>query len=290
MKKRVRFLILTILLLACVSSVLTSCLGTFYYMSMLKDYTSDDVEGNIVWQINDDGTGAVIAGISDKYYDYNMVIPETVEIEGKEYPVVEIGARALQNLDMVWSIELPSSLNKIGDSAFFDCDDLSHIVIPEGVIEIGKDAFMKCESLKKLTLPESLKSIGSKCFSDCVSLESVALPSKIKTLEEGVFNGCAALISCDLKSVVSIGKYAFSGCTSLTDITLPRSVRSVYESAFLNCDSLINVTFKNTKEWSCLSSSSETNGINISDTDLADPAKAAKYLMSTYCNYYWKRG
>ena len=90
--------------------------------------------------------------------------------------------------------------------------------------------------------------------------------------------------------VISIGDSAFDGCGSLTSITIPDSLTSIGSYAFEDCSGLTRVIFENPNGWWRSSNSTATSGTGISSSALADPSIAATYLMSTYCNYYWKRG
>ena len=62
--------------------------------------------------------------ISSLKYSGNVVIPGSVEYEGKKYSVTEIG-----------------------DYAFYTCRNLTSITIPANVTSIGHDAFHGCSSL-----------------------------------------------------------------------------------------------------------------------------------------------
>lgn len=64
----------------------------------------------------------------------------------------------------VLSITLPSTIEKIGYRAFYNCYKLEEIVIPEGVKSIGDEAFSYCLWLTKIELPSTLTSIGNKAF------------------------------------------------------------------------------------------------------------------------------
>ena len=60
-------------------------------------------------------------------------------------------------------IEIPSSVKKIGDSAF-DLSTVSEIKFNEGLETIGNLAFNTWGSFEKITLPSTVKSIGEECF------------------------------------------------------------------------------------------------------------------------------
>ena len=133
MKKRVLLLVITLMLFACLICVSISCeahtnepIGN----GVGSGVDIDEVTENILYQLNEDSSGAVVVGIGGGFQGERIVIPDTTEINKKEYPVIEIGAKALQNFDTVKSVKLPVSLKKIGESAFFDCDILESIAIP----------------------------------------------------------------------------------------------------------------------------------------------------------------
>ena len=48
------------------------------------------------------------------------------------------------------SVELPSTVKTIGESAFIDCKDIETLVIPAKVIDIGSDAFEGCLNLRNV--------------------------------------------------------------------------------------------------------------------------------------------
>lgn len=121
------------LLIACLAGVFVACDTKTDEENNGADtgVEVDAIIKNILYQLNADGTGAIVTGIGSGFQGERIVIPDTTEINKKEYPVTEIGAKALQNFDTVKSVKLPASLKKIGESAFFDCDILESIAIPE---------------------------------------------------------------------------------------------------------------------------------------------------------------
>lgn len=89
--------------------------------------------------------------------------------------VREIGSYGFTGSELE-SITLPSSLQKIGECAFYKCSKLKRVVIPDGVLEIGKGAFSSCTSLEEIVIPESVKKLADDAFRGCFSLACVRIP------------------------------------------------------------------------------------------------------------------
>ena len=73
---------------------------------------------------------------------------------------------------------------------FMGCDSLTSIEIPSGVTTIGDTAFLECTSLSSITIPNTVTSIGSDAFGSCTSLSDVTIESTTKlTYNLGAFGG-----------------------------------------------------------------------------------------------------
>ena len=89
------------------------------------------------------------------------------------------------------SIEIPSSVKKIGARAFAG-NNFSSITVPKGVTEIGDYAFatknylLKDAEICKLELPEGLASIGRYAFRN-KKIAEVKLPATVEALPKNVF-------------------------------------------------------------------------------------------------------
>jgi len=133
---------------------------------------------------------------------------------------------------------IPSSVNSIGNFAFYNCSGLTSITIPNSVTSIGRYAFYNCNALNSVTIPPSVTTIERDAFSGCSGLTTLTIPSSITTIDRAVFGGCVKLTSVTIpSSVTKIGPYAFGGCT-FTSITIPNSVTSIEEGAFNYCSGL----------------------------------------------------
>jgi len=70
-----------------------------------------------------------------------IVIPETVTYNGKNYSVTSIGDDAFLHCSGLTSITIPNSVTYIGDHVFSYCSSLASITIPNSVTSIGIGAF-----------------------------------------------------------------------------------------------------------------------------------------------------
>ena len=155
----------------------------------------------------------------DKYYSGNVVIPETIEYDGKTYDVKMIDGAAFQESKLLKSVFIPKGVTSIGGGAFSFCEALETVNIPQGVTTIGSTTFFDCRSLKDIELPDNLTSIESSAFYNCHSLSSLKLGDKVTNITNGAFNGCSSLEKVWLGSGLErIGIWSFSGCNSLTDV------------------------------------------------------------------------
>lgn len=71
------------------------------------------------------------------------------------------------------SVQLPSSLKRLGGCAFFVCSNLRSVTLAEGVESIGMQAFESCSQLETITLPASVRHLESWAFQNASGLRSV---------------------------------------------------------------------------------------------------------------------
>ena len=157
----------------------------------------------------------VLKSIGDTAFQGNsiktVVLPDTVTSLGKgafatnptlekidlpngltEIPDSAFGSSDNKNwMTGLTSIEIPSSVQKIGARAFAG-NNFTNITIPKGVTEIGDYAFatknylLKDAEVCKLELPEGLTSIGRYAFRN-KKIAEVKLPATVESLPKNVF-------------------------------------------------------------------------------------------------------
>lgn len=73
---------------------------------------------------------------------------------------------------------------EIKDEEYAFCEDLIEVVLPTTLKRIGKSAFQECVNLEKINFPTSIEEIDDAAFCNCLSLVKPNLSDKVKI---GVF-------------------------------------------------------------------------------------------------------
>ena len=184
--------------------------------------------------------------------------------------VTTVGYSAFKRCSSLTTVtfEKESQLKTIGGDyyygAFSDCTALTSIEIPASVETIGNTAFSDCSSLATVTFEKGsrLKTIGNNAYYRCTSLTSIEIPASVETIEKKAFMHCSKLATVtfekgsQLKTIGGgysssshFGTYsdyygAFSDCSSLTSIEIPASVETIEATAFKRCSKLTTITFE----------------------------------------------
>ena len=108
-----------------------------YWLVVIQPNIPPVLDG-IGYEITNDSTVTIVGG-SDVTGD--VVIGETVVIEGKTYQVTGIGDNAFNGNTAITSITIPDGINTIGAGTFDGCSQLTTIIIGKGVTTIGEKAF-----------------------------------------------------------------------------------------------------------------------------------------------------
>ena len=185
-------------------------------------------------------------------YSGDVVIPESIQYNGKEYSVTGIGKMAFYKNSGLTSISLSNSIITIGDQAFEYCSSLSSIIIPDNVSSIGSFAFGECNNLTSVNIGKSVSSISSTTFRGCSELTSIVVDSQNKKYDSR--NNCNAIILTSSNilvvgckstkipnNVTGIAYLAFWDCIGLTSLVVPNSVTNIEAGAFSGCANLTTI-------------------------------------------------
>lgn len=121
-------------------------------------------------------------------------------------------------------IILPEGLTEIGDGAFSYAINLESVNIPSSLRKLGVYSFSDCIALKTspLILPEGLEKIPAACFLNCESLSEVSLPSTVRYIGEIAFYG-AKINKVNFKEGLQTMETAAFYATNLEEVVLPES-------------------------------------------------------------------
>lgn len=199
-------------------------------MAILHVSAYDFEEGGIYYNILPDGLSVEVTAGDEKYNVYgdqfDIVIPEKVEHNGKQYTVTAIGRIAFYQCGDMGTIDLPATINTFGSSAFYNCYFKKVFI---------HDLTAYCNIDNKGTMPPFYnyhnQYIDAKppLASGLLLLNNEPLKD-LSTLD----NNCK-----------QIPDYAFFGQSSLEDVTLPDSVGSIGNLAFYYCKNLKKISIGN---------------------------------------------
>lgn len=172
-------------------------------------------------QAKDPNTGATYVpnneSGTDKTVEYNkapesgnVVVPETVKINGETYTVTSIADNAFKNNKKIERIVIGTNIKTIGENAFMGCSNLQYVTIGKNVTTIKAKAFYKCKKLKSITIPSKVNKIGKQAFYGCKNLKTI----NIKTTKLTSKN---------------VGSKAFKGIHSKATIKVPKKKLSAYK-------------------------------------------------------------
>lgn len=139
------------------------------------------------------------------FLDGKELCGEVVIAEG----ITAIAAGAFYGNHQITSIQLPRTLERIGERAFCACTALKEIELPEKVTMLSNGVFAYCSQLERIFAEGMIKEVGEKACYQCERLKEV--PNLYQTkIGEDAFRGCRAWNSGVLVNV-QMGAYAFEG-------------------------------------------------------------------------------
>ena len=268
-----------------------------YAISGLENMTEFTYPGNVdFYGMDDNGRNNVING--------GGLQKLTIAKEVSKLP-----ASFCTNTEKLTVIEFESGsqLREIGKTAFYNTQALKSIDIPSTVTSIGESAFADCFSLEKIELGQ-VESLGENTFARCSSLETAKIQGSCDvTYPRNMFGTWGTGHSAaPLKTLeIDAGKIQFSlsnqkdsietvvlgdgvteipinfanGCTQLKSISLPDALTSVPNGAFMNCTKLAEVSIS---EKSKLTSIGNSAFLNTALTQIYVPQNVTSIGTSAF--------
>lgn len=201
-------------------------------------------------------------GLSTKYI--NRLIKDVTEIKNNAFRADEGNRDKFDKFsDLVaankMAIDIPSSVTKIGDQAFYNRVKVTGLNIHgNGGLEIGFEAFRGCDELANITPDNKELRIYKNAFRGCKQLKAFENMNnaKITYLGTGVFGDCRSMTNKFVNDVLTnyaangetkIPAYLFFGCNgqdghdgtdknknvcSFTDLNIPAQFTEIGDGAF----------------------------------------------------------
>ena len=95
-----------------------------------------------------------------------------------------IPAAFLESCDALIEVEIPTHIEHIDESAFYDCNNIDSITVPKNVIELASWSLAGCEELRKIVILGDLKRIDRLAFGQNLKLEVIYCTQKTAELIE----------------------------------------------------------------------------------------------------------
>ena len=203
----------------------------------------------------------------------NVTLLEGVTSIGEEaFSGTTYDGRTGSNLQ---SVTIPSSLRKIGKSAFSLCSSMTAVHIKDvaawceiefngensNPLTYAHHLFMDGKEITDLDIPEGVTNIKQYAFSGGEGLTSVTIPSSLASVERDAFKKCSGLTAVHIKDMASwcgiefdkyngaqtsnplqLAHHLFMNGNEVTDLVIPEGVTAIKQYVFRKCENLTSVS------------------------------------------------
>lgn len=265
MKKRKYGLVIGMVLAILISAFPVSAVraGETHELNKVNTYPEGKyVDGDFVYDLIRKGTAVRIqcyTGASGK-----VVIPAKI----KGLPVKEIGEAAFyESRELINEIKISEGIEKINNSAFWDCYKLKKVTIAKSVWKISNYAFYACKRLSVIEGGKGVSDVGNAVFCGCekltkipnfpkvtawpnsnferTGLKNVIVPSKIYMCAKFQFYGCKRLRRVVIKKAENVEIRMFYE-SSVREVIIKKGAKIIRREAFGNCKKLKKVVLPKT--------------------------------------------
>lgn len=221
---------------------------------------------NLVYNLYPGTRTAQVASGSDYSIEYagDVVVPATVNHQGRTYNVTSIGRGAFLQCHQLTSVTLPDGLTTLDYFAFMDCTNLTTLRIPESVENILYLS-LNCP-LTDFNLPNSLVLLSNSVWTNTQWYKTHddgplykdgrllgwkgELPADI-IINEGTIGvedldsyarNCTSVYSIQLPQSLKYLMADFRSFTNVSEIVLPNGLKKLWGSNFYQCNNLTAIS------------------------------------------------
>lgn len=214
------------------------------------------VDSGIAYKKNADNTVNIIAQDNSDCYkqtfnDSLLVIPSNVRYDGKNFRVKCIEKAAFAKWCGIKSAVISEGIEEIHDVAFFDCANLESINIPSSVNKIGEDILSCCIRLNSIKVDKRNPIYDSR--NECNAIirkqdnallygcKSTIIPSSVITMKSHAFLGCMMETVSIPVGVKIIEPTVYTYCVNLKKVKISSSVEELDYSSFYGCNNITSI-------------------------------------------------
>jgi len=171
----------------------------------------------------------------------NIMIPETIVIDGSTRTVTQIGANGFANQNQLIRITIPASITNIGINAFVNTN--MTVNLAEGTQSIANGLFENT-GVRNVLIPNSVITIEERAFAN-TRINQITIPTSTTRIESRAFyNSSLQIINFNSNSrLTHIEKHAFEK-TALWKVNIPSSVTHIGNNAFANIMNFNELSFE----------------------------------------------
>lgn len=238
--------------------------GTDYYLhtreyikitGLKERWLTQHPEGAEAIEIPRTLRGSVYMG--DHYYDYDLPVLDISSNAFKDNKYIKHvlvndnlvrfqGFSGCTNLEDVTFVGFPK-LIAFGDEALYGCEKLLSIEIPSSVDCIGQDAFRGCKSLMFVDFENgyTYDYIRDNAFRDCPKLARVSFqqPTRVFSWGRNVFTGTALTGTI---ANLALSPHMYEGCENLMYVVGSENWAEIPHDCFTDCPNIVQIDLTQT--------------------------------------------
>ena len=192
------------------------------------------------------------------------------------------------------TINIPASVQIIGNAVFMDCDSINNVVIPKTVLGMGNYVFAYCDALSNFEFEQyesnaKTQTVGTHFFFNSKGITKVVLPTSVCITAEDE-------AASEVYYLSDIPSYMFAG-TGIVHAVIPvvavgDSCYYATRGVFENCTELVSITFTQAPDYSAttygiLNRSRMARGADKLEAVYINCADKSAYTFSHFAGGNW---